>query len=238
MFKSTFFLLISLMALPNVLAQTVQQRPLVTVSGQAEVMVVPDEVVFNVKASALDKDLLKARSRTDEVVKKVIALAKSYGIPPELVQTDYISLDERYSDEEATRKPSVFLGYAVEKKVAISLRDVSKAERFLSELFSAGITSIQSVEFRTTQNRKYRDQARALAIKAAQEKATAYARELGQTIGKAYSITEEGLPNYATYSNTMNVSRGVVGSYSEEPSTIALGQISITARVLVSFELQ
>lgn len=237
MFKTTFFLLVSFLGLPTVLAQVPPQRPLVTVSGQAEVMVVPDEVVFSVRVSTLDKDLLRAQSRNDEVVKKVLALAKSYQIPPELVQTDHISLDERYSDEEATRKPSVFLGYTVVKKVAIILRDVSKAERLLADLFTSGITSIESVDFRTTQNRKYKDQARAMAIKAAQEKATAYAREVGQSIGKAYTITEEGFPNYAA-SNTANFSRGVSGSYGDEPTTISLGQISITARVVVSFELQ
>jgi uncharacterized protein YggE len=236
MFKPMFFLLISFVTLPGVMAQTPVQRALVTVSGQAEVMVVPDEVVFSVKVSTLDKDLQKARIRNDEVVKKVLALAKTYEIPPQLVQTDYISLDERYSDEEATRKPSVFLGYTVVKRVAISLRDVSKAERLLADLFTSGITSIESVDFRTTQDRKYKDQARALAIKAAQEKAAAYAREIGQSIGKAYSITEEGFPSLAG-SNTMNLSRGVSGSYSDQSSTISLGQISITARVVVSFEL-
>lgn len=236
MFKLTFFLLVVFTALPSVLAQTPPQRSLVTVSGQAEVLVVPDEVAFNVRVSAFDKDLQKARLRTDEVVKKLLGLARTYQIPPELVQTDHISLQERYSDEEATRKPSVFLGYLVEKKVAIVLRDVSKAERLLSDLFASGITNIQSVDFRTTQNRKYKDQARALAIKAAQEKAAAYAREVGQTIGKAFSITEEGLPSYSA-SNVMNYSRGVAGSYSEESSTISLGQIAITARVVVSFEL-
>ncbi len=174
-------------------AQNVPDRPLVTVSGQAEVLVVPDEVVFNLRVTTLEKDLVTAQRRNDEVVKKVLALARSYQVPPELVQTDYISVDERYSSEEATRKPSVFLGYNVTKKIAIVLRDVSKAERLLSDIFASGITRIESVDFRTTQSRKLRDQARALAIKAAQEKASAFARELGQTIGKAYSITEEGL---------------------------------------------
>ena len=40
----------------NVLAQSVD-RPLVTLSGQAEVMVVPDEVVFNLQMGTLDAPL-------------------------------------------------------------------------------------------------------------------------------------------------------------------------------------
>ncbi|HAF24035.1 MAG TPA: hypothetical protein DCK93_14205 [Blastocatellia bacterium] len=77
-----------------------------------------------------------------------------------------------------------------------------------------------------------------MAIKAAQEKATALTREIGQTIGKAYSITEEGPNNSSLSSNARNSISFVGGSYSDEESTIALGQISITARVVVSFELK
>ncbi|MCM3872176.1 MAG: SIMPL domain-containing protein [Pyrinomonadaceae bacterium] len=238
MFKFVSLVLVISTATINVLAQSTPDRPLVTVSGQAEIMVVPDEAVFNLQVLTLDKDLANGQKRNDEVVKKVLALTRSYQIPPELVQTDYISLDERYSDEEATRKPSVFLGYSVSKEMAIVLRDVAKTERLLADIFTSGVTRIKSVVFRTTQSRKLKDQARAMAIKAAQEKASALAREIGQTIGKAYSISEEGINNpYSANNTTANFSRGVEGSYSDGGSTIALGQISITARVVVSFEL-
>jgi uncharacterized protein YggE len=108
----------------------------------------------------------------------------------------------------------------------------------LTEIFRTGITRINSVDFRTTQNRKLKDQARLLAVKAAHEKARAMASEIGQSIGKAYSITEIEHRPYAGYSSNVidGVSSG--GSLSDEPSPIALGQISITARVTVSFELK
>ena len=233
--KSLAMLALVLTLPPAAFAQDTNDRPLVSVSGQAEVLVVPDEVAFNLRVVGLDKDLSTAQAKNDEVVKNLLALARRYQIPSTQVQTDYINLDERYTDAEATKKPSVFLGYAVTKRVAIVLRDVSKAEQMLAEIFKSGVTHITSVDFRSTQIRKYKDQARALAIKAAQEKASALAKEIGQTIGKAFSITEEsesrGLPN------NFNGSRTVGESYSEAESTIALGQISITARIVVSFEL-
>lgn len=234
--KLFFLIATSLLLLVPVLAQ--DNRPLITVSGQAEVMVVPDEAVFTMSAVTVDKDLLNARLRNDETVKKVLALARKYQVPANLVQTGHISLDERYSDEDATRKPRVFLGYEVKKQIAIVLRDVSKAEALLSDIFGTGITHISGVSFRSTQNRKYKDQARAMAMKAAQEKASALAREIGQTIGKAYSITEEGFANPRGAMNNANFSSGVSGSDSDAEGTIALGQISITARVTVSFELK
>lgn len=51
-----------------------------------------------------------------------------------------------------------------------------------------------------------------------------------------YSISEEGMNSFAS-SNTINSSRSVSGSYSDNEGTVTLGQISITARVVVSFEL-
>src|SRR5918993_4543212 len=183
--------------------QNAPDRPLITVTGQAEVMAVPDEVVFNLNATTVDKNLLTAQQKTDEVVRNVLDLARRYQIPATQVQTGYISLQERYSDEAATRQPRVFIGYAVSKSIAIILRDVTKAESLLSEVFRTGITRINGVDFRTTQSRKLKDQARLLAVKAAHAKARAIANEIGQSIGKAYSITEVEQRPYSSYSSNV-----------------------------------
>ena len=222
-------------------AQTTDpERPLITVSGQAVVNVTPDEAVFSLRVVTLDKDIAKAKALNDESVKKTLLLAKSYQIPPEDVQTSYISVDTRYEDDD--RKPRVFLGYEVSKKIVLTLRDMNRIEGLLSDVIKAGVNRVENVDFRTTQIRKFKDQARRMAIKAAQEKATALAKEINQYIGKAYTITEEGLGNYgaANYSSNSfaNTSTRIGGDYSDAEGTIAIGQISITARVIVSFELK
>jgi len=91
-----------------------------------------------------------------------------------------------------------------------------QAEMNVTPVINAGINRIEGVDFRTTQIRAHKDRARQMAIKAAQEKAIALAREIGQTIGKAYSITEEGTGR-DTSSNNFSVSnaRGSLsGDYS------------------------
>ncbi len=237
MTKKILLLIALTLSATSIRAQNVVDRPLITVTGQAEVMVVPDEVAFNLRVVTMEKELAAAKAKNDQVVKSLLALAQKYQIPPRQVQTDHISLAQRYSDEEVTKKPPVFLGYTVSKKVAIILQDVSKAEDLLGDIFKSGVTNIEEVEFRSTQLRKYKDQARAMAMKAAQEKATAMTKEIGQTIGKAYSIQEQGQV-YGGLQNTSNTIGFARGESSNEESTIALGQISITARVVVSFELK
>src|SRR5207248_3032718 len=109
---------------------------------------------------------------------------------------------------------------------------------------------LQGVQFRTSELRKYRDQARSMAIKAAREKADALARDLGQKVGKAITINEEQSNYWAYYNawgyqngyqnmsqNVMQNAGGGSASATSGDTTVAPGQISVTARVSVTFAL-
>src|SRR5258708_772425 len=109
-------------------AQKEVDRPLITVTGQAEIMVVPDEVAYSLRVVTMEKDLPTAQAKNDQIVKSLLSLARQYQIPPTKVQTGYINVSQRFSDEEVTKRPPVFLGYTVTKSVNIILQDVSKAE--------------------------------------------------------------------------------------------------------------
>jgi uncharacterized protein YggE len=218
-----------------VAADEKQGPRLITVTGEAEVNVAPDEVLFDVTVQTINKDLRLAKSQTDERLKKVMELTRKYKIAPQDVQTDYIKLEPRYRGGDETR---LFIGYSVRKDLVFKLRDVTQAESILSEVLESGITQINSIRFQTCQLRMYRDQARSLAMKAAQEKAIALTREIGQTIGKAYSIDEEVAPRgYASQNFMANTTATVAGDSADTEGTLALGQIKISARVTVRFEI-
>ena len=230
----------------NVFAQNAVDRPLITVSGQAEMRVPPDEVVFTLEVESVDKDVLAAKKKTDESVTQVFALARDNKVNADDVQTSYISVEPKYNTddleygEERRGVKRVFLGYEVSKTIAIRLKDISRFDPLLSDVLKAGVTKVSNVEFRDSQIRKHRDQARAMAIKAAQEKANLLAREIGQTIGPAYSITEGVASHYPSQSMMQNTTSVISGelSASESESAIAPGLISVTALVTVSFRLQ
>jgi uncharacterized protein YggE len=86
-----------------------------------------------------------------------------------------------------------------------------------------------------------------LAIKAARERADALARELGQEVGQPYSIQEDPAGRWSAYDAwwgsrwdggmTQNVIQNAGGAPPPTGSTLAPGQISVNARVMVSFEL-
>jgi uncharacterized protein YggE len=243
MFPRLLVLLISLLALAvPVLAQ---DPPLITVSGQAEVRVAPDEVLFTLEVSAIDKDVLAAKKKTDDSVKAVLAIAKDNKVSADDVQTSYISVQPKYNTddleyEDRRTMKRIFLGYEVSKTIAVRLRDISRFDSLLSDVLKAGVTKLSNVEFRNSEIRKHRDQARVMAIKAAQAKAYMLAKEINQSVGPAYSITEEGAaPRYASSNYTQNVSTVISGDLSSsDSSAIAPGLISVSAQVIVKFRLQ
>jgi hypothetical protein len=225
-------------------AQLKTDLALITVSGQAEVIVVPDEVVFTLEVVKMDKDLSVAKEQNDESIRQILALARRFAVAPRDVKTDYISVEMKYNtdiineDDDSDIKAKVkreFVGYEVSKTVILRFTNIARFEEFFSAVLQAGVSRVSDVSFRTSQIRMHKDQARSLAIRAAREKATALAREIGQTIGKAHSISEEGEGR----SMSANTTTLVGGRFSDdENSTIAPGTIRVTAQVSVSFILQ
>ncbi len=237
----------------SVSAQDIDKMPMITVTGTAEVMVAPDEVVFSLDVTKNNKDLQIAKRSNDEVVAKILELTRRFSVAPQDVKTDAISVEGKYESIRDAKKKvydedgdeigtKIFKGYEVSKTVTVRLKDISRFEEFFSEALKTGITEVNSVRFETSKLRENKDTARDLAMKAAREKAVAMATSIGQTVGKALRITEGNIANQnysANYSNNTVSSNitGNNGSFSESVATFAPGTIKVEAQVTVSFLL-
>jgi uncharacterized protein YggE len=218
----------------------------VTATGDAEVRVVPDEVVVTLGVQTEDPQLDVAKSQNDDIVRRVLERLQGFGIAADHIQTEYIGINPVY-DYPSYSMPRL-MGYSVQKTIVVRLSDLSKFEDVLSGALEAGTNYVHNVEFRTTELRKYRDQARALAIQAAQEKAMALAEQLDQGLGEPVTITEEQSLWRSWYgygwgsrwgdSMAQNVVVETGSSTLEEGATVAPGQITVNARVTVTFALR
>lgn len=171
----------------------------ISVTGNAEIRVKPDEVILNLGIETNDLKLDVAKNENDARVKRVLALGKAAGIEDKHIQTEYLNIEPRYRDYEDKR---VFLGYWVRRSVALTLRDVTKFDDLLTKVVEGGANYVHGIEFRTTDLRKYRDQAREKAIVAAREKAEALSGALGLKLGKAKMIDEGSGGWWPSYMNT------------------------------------
>src|SRR2546423_888849 len=145
-----------------VFAQANVEPPLITVTGQAEVRVPPDEVVFTLSIENIDRDMLVANKRTDDSVKEILSVARKNNIKPEDIQTSQINVQPKYNTDdmeysERSKVKRVLVGYEVSKTVGVRLRDISRLEALLADVFRAGITRLSNLTFRDSQIRKHRD---------------------------------------------------------------------------------
>lgn len=213
-----------------------QEPRLITVLGDAEIRVVPDEVVISMAVETNSAQLATAKKTNDQRVRKIIALAEKFQIEAKHIQTSQISIEPRYRN---SYEKSEFIGYFVRKNIVVQLKELSKFEDFLSNVLEEGVNYMQGIQFRSSALEENQRQVQALAVKAAKEKATRLAGELGQQIGEPQLIQEEG-----SYHSPLGVERNLTKqaqSYAMADtgeSAFAPGEIIIRSAVVVSFRLK
>jgi uncharacterized protein YggE len=124
------------------------------------------------------------------------------------------------------------------------LKEPKIFQSLVDTVLKNGGNRINGFEFRTSELRKYRDQARAMAIKASLEKAEALASELKCKPGNPRTISETG--GYWGYSGGNSYGNGVSqnaaqtipsGGEGDDQGGLPLGQIAVRANVNVTFDL-
>ena len=207
--------------------------------------VTPDRALIQlgVQSNGMTPDMVEAANSA--AIQKVMKAVQARGVAAKDIATDLYVIEPIYDDYD-----SLYIkGYRINNVVAITLRDVRKTSPVIAAALKAGANQVLNVEFYTSELRKYRDQARALAMKAATEKANDLASAAGAAAGCVLHINENTWSSYyggwygrsqnLWTQNTMQNAAPVGGSdgtAGDEP--VSLGQISIKAEVGATFSLK
>src|SRR6185295_16594392 len=213
----------------------------IDITGDAAINVAPDRVRTDFGVETRNKVLNTAIAQNDAIVRRVIAAVREFHIEEGDIQTDSIHVEMAYDSHDGT----VVDYYQVTKSVQVFLRDVSKFEPLLTGVLRAGANHIYDVQFSTSELRKYRDQARALAVKAAIEKANDLASAAGLKVaGKPPSVSSYSYGGGSSYGRSFgggfNATQNVYqnGGRGVTEGTISLGKISVTASVAMNFRME
>lgn len=227
-----------------------EQPRTITVSGEALVNVVPDEVIVRLGIETFSTKLEESKAANDAAATSLVKAIKALGVEDKHLQTDQVWIEVQYKDGGVRAGVA---GYLARRGYTVTLQDPKKYEELISTALKSGANVLMGHEFRTTELRKHRDQARAMAIKAAREKAVALAEGLGCSIGAPRSINES--PVYSTYwgywgywggwgrnyggGMSQNVMQDAGGAGPGDSGTEAMqvGRIGIRAQVSVVFDL-
>jgi uncharacterized protein YggE len=218
----------------------------VQVSGAAVVNVTPDRALLELGVQSNGKSPDSVHSANVQEIQKVINAVRALGVDAKDIATDYYIVYPVYEDYNSL----VIKGYRIDNTVSITLRDVNLTDDVILAALKAGANEVQDVQFYTSELRKFRDQARELAMKAAAEKAQALSGTAGVEVGCVLSISENTWSQYygswrggremtlwaQNAIQNANSSQGQPAQMEDSP--ISLGQIAVRAEVSASFSLK
>ena len=215
--------------------------PSITTTGTATVYAVPDKAVFNVNVSVTDPDVVKACAKNEADADTLVKAIKAAGIADSDIATDTLAISPNYrrgSDGRDAERD----GFTAGRTYSVTLRDLKQIVKLYNAIVQAGVDAMPSVDLQVSNTRPYKDQARTLAIHAAQEKATALAKELNCTVGKAHTIVEGQIGSRYWSAMMGNNSNGEMMANDrptpDTPESTPIGRIEIQATVTVTFELK
>ncbi len=215
----------------------------IQVNGSATVKVIPDLVTIQLGVTSNATTPQGVYDQNTAAMKRVTAAVRALGVADKDISTDYYIIHPMYQDYNDLE----IKGYRINNTVIVNLKDVSKVSQVLTAALSTGANEVVDVQFKTSQLRQHRDEARELAMKAAQEKARDLAGAANAQPGCVLNIDENSWSYYGypwqsgrNQMMTQNVIQNATGS-DQPPSDdgpISLGQISVQAEVQVKFGLK
>lgn len=210
--------------------------PTISVSASSSVYVRPDTAELSFSARSLDKNLETAKAENDKIKASVSKLVQKYGIAEKNVSMNSLTIYPRYSYYNEREH---FIGYEVNQEYTIRVNDLAYYEAFLTELLQSGIKTVNNVSFTVENKRAYTDAARVKALQIAGEKALLLCANAPGSkkpkLGKIMSISEFVDDAERLKFAAKNVK---LEADSSDSSTNSYGQMELTARLTVLFELE
>lgn len=152
---------------------------LIRVNGDAPVEAKPDYAIVRLNLEARDRLLKRARATHESDIAAVLQIAAKYKIPAEGIAQDFPEIESRAD------------GFQLRRTIQLTVRDLHSYNAMLFELYDSAALTVEEVEFRVDDLRKIRDQARALALQAADDKVRLMADVMKRHVGRAMDVRME-----------------------------------------------
>ena len=161
----------------------------IMVSGEGKVLVKPDIAVVNIGVIKEDADLGKVQQNTAEIMGQLAKFLKEDKVDEKDIKTTSYSISPRYDYKEGEQK---LRGYEVFQNLEVKIRDLGKVGAVLSGAAARGANQVGSLTFSVDDPKKAKEEARAIAIKDAREKAGRLSADLGVSLKKIVNYGESG----------------------------------------------
>ena len=205
----------------------------VSVTANAELKLQPDVAKFTVSADAVEQTTDQARAKTSQMVNQAVdILMTQFGVQKSDITTSYINVSPYYVWKEDQR---VLEGQRATQSIEVTLKNIDIYGDVFEALTKVDGISVPNASLDKLDKSEDLKEVRELAIKAALDKATAYAEASGMKIATVLSISDSQSLSYS-YPNVMMAKAAVYDS--ESSTAYYAGDITLSDSVTVVYQVE
>lgn len=216
----------------------------ISVTGEGEVLAVPDVGQFSFSVTAVADTAVAAQEASGTAINDILAYLREQGIEDKDIKTQNYNLYPRYRWEERVCPFGSYCGpgeqvqdgFEVSQTVTVKVRETDKAGAIIAGVGEMGATNISSLNFTIDDMEALRAEAREQAIADAKAKAERLADQLGVDLKRIVSFYEEQgyyQPYYSERSYmAMDAAEGFGGA------ELPMGEESTKVSVNITYEIK
>jgi uncharacterized protein YggE len=171
-------------------AQQTTDNTGIFVSGTGKVRIKPNTAYASIGVEITAGTLAEATTQANAKMNALIEKLKGLGIAEKDIQTTNYSINPITTQPRAGATTPTISGYRVNNQVSVTIRKIEDTGKVLDAVVAAGANNIFGISFGVDDPTPYQQQARAAAIKDAQDKAAQLAKAANVSLGKVISISE------------------------------------------------
>lgn len=188
--------------------------------------------------SGVKRTAVIASQESSEKLSKIVKALEDLGLEEKDIKTTNYSLRPIYRWTEAGGQ--ILQGYEVDQSLELLVRDLELLNEIISLSTELGANQLSNVVFDIDDELKYslENEARALAIKEAKEKAQLIALQSGINLGSLKGVEENNMPySPSPYTYELGLEKAMMSDSSFNPD-IQFGQNEINSNVILIYELK
>ncbi len=205
-------------------------QPVLVVTGNADVLAVPDEAVVRLGILRQAPVAQTAQDQANAVAQEILAAIAKVGIPGKDIHTERLVLSPVYNSRSADQR---IASYNATNTVSIRLDNLALTGSVIDAGLKAGANQLDGVQFRLRNELPSREEALKEAVQEARGKAQAMADALHVSLAEVIEASEGGV-SVSPRIESM-VSARAAAQVVETP--VSPGQLEIHASVTIRYRI-
>lgn len=224
--------------------KNINMSNMITVEGTGNSVAVPDIATFSFSVTETGKTVADAQERASKKINATLKAVRDEGVEDKDIQTQSYSINPHYEYQNGVctaygcpPSKSILTGYDVSQSILIKIRDLKKAGALFTSIGGMDVQNINGLTFSVDEPESVKAEARAEAIADAQSKAKILAKQLGVSLVRIVSFSENsgGYPRPVYGMGGADMMSAKTASVAPE---IPVGEDKITSNVSITYEIR